>query len=60
VSAVLDLPRALGGFLDQLVSVLDQRICRIWMWLATDEVATKQEAAAWLRGRVREKLEASR
>jgi hypothetical protein len=31
--------------------------CRIWMWLDTGEVVTKQEAAAWLRNRVREKLE---
>jgi hypothetical protein len=34
--------------------------CRIWMWLETGEVVTKQEAAAWLRGRVRERLEATR
>jgi hypothetical protein len=34
--------------------------CRIWMWLDTWEVVTKQEAAAWLRARVREKLEAAR
>jgi predicted nucleotidyltransferase len=34
--------------------------CRIWMWLETWEVVTKQEAAAWLRGRVRQKLEAAK
>jgi len=34
--------------------------CRIWMWLETWEVVTKQEAAAWLRSRVREKLEAAK
>ncbi len=34
--------------------------CRMWMWLETGEVVTKQEAAAWLRGRVREKLEAAK
>jgi predicted nucleotidyltransferase len=34
--------------------------CRIWMWLETWEVVTKQEAATWLRGRVRQKLEAAK
>jgi predicted nucleotidyltransferase len=34
--------------------------CRIWVWLETGEVVTKEEAAAWLRGRVREQLEESR
>jgi predicted nucleotidyltransferase len=34
--------------------------CRIWMWLETWEVVTKQEAAAWLRGRVRDKLDAAK
>ena len=33
--------------------------CRIWMWVDTGKVATKQEAASWLRGRVRESLEAA-
>ena len=30
--------------------------CRAWMWLETGEWASKQEAAAWLRRRVREAL----
>ena len=30
--------------------------CRAWMWLETGRWSSKQEAAAWLRGRVREAL----
>jgi len=33
--------------------------CRIWMWLENGGVVTKQDAVAWLRGRVREQLAAA-
>jgi predicted nucleotidyltransferase len=34
--------------------------CRAWMWLETGEWGSKPEAAAWLRGRVREQIEEER
>jgi hypothetical protein len=35
-------------------------IARAWMWLERDAWASKPEAAAWLRGRVRERIEEER
>lgn len=34
--------------------------CRAWMWLESGEWGSKSEAAAWLRGRVRERIEEER
>jgi predicted nucleotidyltransferase len=34
--------------------------CRAWMWLERGEWGSKPEAAAWLRGRVRERIEEER
>jgi hypothetical protein len=34
--------------------------CRAWMWLETGEWSSKGEAAAWLRERVRERIEEER
>jgi predicted nucleotidyltransferase len=34
--------------------------CRAWMWLETGDWWSKLEAAAWLRGRVRERIEEER
>jgi len=34
--------------------------CRAWMWLESGDWGSKPEAAAWLRGRVRERIEEER
>jgi predicted nucleotidyltransferase len=34
--------------------------CRAWMWLERGDWGSKPEAAAWLRGRVRERIEEER
>jgi predicted nucleotidyltransferase len=34
--------------------------CRAWMWLESGEWGSKPDAAAWLRGRVRERIEEER
>jgi predicted nucleotidyltransferase len=34
--------------------------CRAWMWLERGEWGSKPEAAAWLRGRIRERIEEER
>jgi predicted nucleotidyltransferase len=34
--------------------------CRAWMWLETGEWRSKSEAAAWLRGRVHDRIEEER
>jgi predicted nucleotidyltransferase len=34
--------------------------CRAWMWLDTGEWASKSQAADWLRGRVRDRIEEER